>query len=88
MELSSTEKKDIEENIKAAKKEVDYYKSILDCTHIFAYNYGDDISTTGPTGIFKWCKNCSYRKIVGHSGATGNKWYNNDGDDAPRTISM
>jgi len=31
---------------------------------------GDDLSTTGPTGIYVWCKKCKHRNAVGYIGGT------------------
>lgn len=31
---------------------------------------GDDLSTTGPTGIWVWCKKCKHRNPIGYIGGT------------------
>ena len=53
------------------------------CKHDLQYSYGDNVSTTGPTGIFEYCTKCDRRKLVGESGAMGDRWYHLS-EDAPR----
>lgn len=36
---------------------------------------GDSISTTGPTGIFVYCRKCTFSRLVGHCGESGAVYY-------------
>ena len=74
MKLSRNEQGKFKEEIESLTWQLAMFTKIRDCNHKFIYSYGEDLSVTGPTGIYKRCKNCEYKKAVGYRGAKGNYW--------------
>jgi hypothetical protein len=64
-------KKDIEQN----KKLIHKYEKQLICKHDLNIVGGDNISTTGPTGLYQFCNKCGYNEEVGYIGEKGNVFY-------------
>lgn len=63
------------ETIKFRKEYLELLENRQDCNHSFKYSYGDNTSTTGPTGIWKHCDNCDYHVLVGHRGERKDVFY-------------
>lgn len=65
----------IEDRIKYLEIDLKRYKKILGCDHVFFISEGDNISTTGPTGLYKQCEKCDYKEGVGYKGENGDVFY-------------
>ena len=53
-----------------------WVKQVVTCEHKDTdVYYGDDISTTGPTGIYEKCRKCGKQELIGHSGRHGDVLY-------------
>ncbi len=73
MRLNRTE---LKEDIKYREQELEYLKGILYCNRHQFYEFeGDDLSTTGPTGLYRSCKKCGFKQTVGYVGSKGKVYF-------------
>lgn len=84
MNLSREKAEKLIMEIALTEKKLFGLKEELACDHVFEYSYGDNISTTGPTGIWKHCFQCAYSELVGHRGRKDDVIYN--GGEVPEKI--
>ena len=69
---------DVSEKIRILEKLIKSYKNIQRCKHNYYITAGDNISVTGPTGLYKCCKKCDYKEEVGYIGKEGNVFYEDE----------
>ena len=67
--------RELKEDIKDTKKQLAKYEKQLICNHDMKVGPGDDLSTTGPTGLYEFCNKCGYYKEIGYKSGNGPIFY-------------
>jgi hypothetical protein len=69
---------DVDKKINILEGMLSEAKKMKSCDHDFYVETGDNLSTTGPTGLYKCCRNCAYHEEVGYIGVDRKIFYEND----------
>ena len=76
----------INEDIKIYESLLKSLRKQAKCKHEFIIEEGDNLSTTGPTGLYKDCKKCEHSELIGYLGQKGPIFFEEEKREYERII--